>query len=70
MKAIKKILLPTDFESTLNVVLDEAVTLAQMHDAELHILHVNVFPIGVPFASTYFDPEAVEIKGKMEIGTT
>ena len=62
MKTVKRILVPTDFEEKLNVVLDEAIQIANHYDAEIHILHVNIFPIGVPFASTYFDPEDSNMK--------
>ncbi len=42
MQGFSKILLATDFSSFSDNALDHATTLAQLHNAELHVLHVNV----------------------------
>lgn len=52
MRAIRKILHPTDFSEGASVALDHACHLARHHEAALHVLHV------VPlFGDTYMDEE-------------
>ena len=62
MLNIRKVLFPTDFSTAAQAALPTAVRLAELHGAELHLLHYGAIPIAPrsgAFADALVDFDAV-----------
>jgi nucleotide-binding universal stress UspA family protein len=66
MKSLNKILLPTDFSSNMDHAFSEAFRFAKKYQAELHILHVSVYPIADPYTIAYYYPNPDEMNKILE----
>lgn len=69
MSAYRKILLATDFSEVARKATAQAVRLARLHQAELHVVHVEV--VGLQGADTYGDvqfPDYVRSIAQLEPG--
>lgn len=58
MKTIEHILFTTDFSECADHAFRNAIYLAKIYDAKLHILHVSILPISFPYLEYNYHEEA------------
>lgn len=63
---IEKILIPTDFSACAQVAVTQAVTLAKLHRAELHVLHVMASLEEDPYSLVYQLPDWQELSRQQQ----
>lgn len=64
--AIRKILFPTDFSPASRAALDHALVWAELHDAELELLHVLTLRTADPFHPDHHFPEPGELLARLQ----
>ncbi len=64
--SIPKILFPTDFSDASRVALDHALVWAELHDADLELLHVLTLRTADPFHPDHHFPEPAELLTRLQ----